>query len=347
MKGTITPASAASGCERRHASAIVIAAAATAVSSRRSEIAPSQTSSWATSSRKAARPASTRRGSTARDRWRAAALIPPSVFRGRRLRVIPRHEPASFREDAKTRPESDAGDDAGWEGQGNETRPTEEVTMMEMTMAAKMAPDARTELPPHRPVVRWGARAGVAAPVLAAFSIALGIPIFAAEMGDVAGSPRWMLVTGAGLALLLLLGLALLALYRVQEHRFGASGHASALLALAGTVLAAGGAWDSLFTVPYLADVAPAVLERPTSGTLLAGYFVSYLVLALGWAGFAIATLRARILPRSASIALLVGSVLVMVPAPTAIRTLVIAVAVALLMRGHVAAIRRPTPAVV
>jgi hypothetical protein len=51
------------------------------------------------------------------------------------------------------------------------------------------------------------------------------------------------------------------------------------LVAPAGT---AGGAWDSLFTVPYLAEQAPAVLDRPTPGSLLARYVVSYLVLAVG-----------------------------------------------------------------
>ena len=175
---------------------------------------------------------------------------------------------------------------------------------------------------------RWGARAALAAPVLAVFAIALGIPIFAADLREVAGSPRWVLVTGATLAVLMLLALALLTLHRRHEPRFGALGHASALLALAGTVLAAGGAWDSVFTVPYLADVAPAVLDRSTSGALLAGYVGSYLVFVLGWAAFAVATLRARLLPRGASVAMLVGAILAFLPAPTPIRVLALAIAV-------------------
>jgi len=181
------------------------------------------------------------------------------------------------------------------------------------------------------PLVRWGARAAVAAPLLGVFAIAVGIPVFADDLRDAAGTSRWTLVTGAGLAQLLLLGVALLGLYRVQEARLGRLGHAGALVALLGTMLAAGGAWDSTFAVPYLAENAPAVLDRATDGSLLAGYVSSYLVFVLGWAAFAIATLRARMLPRGASIALLVGAVVALVPAPTPIRTLVLAVAVAVL----------------
>ena len=206
--------------------------------------------------------------------------------------------------------------------------------MADMTMEGVGARDQDER--PH--LVRWGTRAAVAAPVLSAFSIAAGIPVFADELRDVAGSPRWVLVTGSALVLLLLLGLALIALYLVQEHRLGALGHAGALLALAGTVLAAGGAWDSVFTVPYLADVAPGVLDRATSGSLLAGYVVSYLVFAIGWAAFAVATLRARVLARGASIALLVGALLAILPAPTALRTLVLSVAVAVLCQRRYSA---------
>jgi len=170
--------------------------------------------------------------------------------------------------------------------------------------------------------------------VLAAFSIAAGVPIFAAELPDVAGSARWVLVTASALALLLLLGAGLLAIHLTQEHRLGRLGHVSAVVALAGTVLAAGGAWDSVFTVPYLAEVAPDVLERPTSGPLLAGYVGSYLVLVIGWAAYAVATLRARVLPRGPATALLAGAVLAILPAPTSLRLLVLSLGLALLARA-------------
>ena len=200
--------------------------------------------------------------------------------------------------------------------------------MTEMTMLGTAAHRHGHDAPAP---VRWGVRAAVAAPLLSVFAIAVGIPIFADDLAEAAGTARWTLVTGATLAALLALALALVALHRVQEDRLGAFGPASAVVALLGTVLAAGGAWDSTFTVPYLADVAPEALDRSTSGSLLAGYVASYLAFALGWAGFAVATLRARVLARGGAIALLVGALLAILPAPTPIRVLVLAIAVAVL----------------
>jgi hypothetical protein len=196
--------------------------------------------------------------------------------------------------------------------------------MSEITMAAPAT--AGTAVP-------WGARAAVAAPVVAVFGFVVGLPTYTDDLSEVAGSARWVLATTTALAALLLLALGLLGLYVRQAHAFGTLGHAGAVLALLGTILAAGGAWDSVFTVPYLAEHAPAVLDRATDGSLLAGYVSSYLVFALGWGAFAVATLRARVLPRGASITLLVGAVLAILPAPTSLRVLVLAIACALLSR--------------
>ena len=201
--------------------------------------------------------------------------------------------------------------------------------MTDMTMAGPLRSSAADHGQPT--LVRWGARAAVAAPLVGVVSISAGIPILTDDISEVGGSARWLLSTGAALAVLILLAVALIGLHRAQEAAFSRFGHASALLALAGTMLAAGGAWDTFVTVSYLADVAPAVLDRPTDGALLAGFIASYLVFSAGWACFAVATLRAGVLSRGPAIALLVGAVLAFVPAPAAMRTLVLAVAVALL----------------
>ena len=216
--------------------------------------------------------------------------------------------------------------------------------MPDLTMPARMSAHTQ-DLPLTGPLpgtALWGARAAVAAPLVAVFSIATGIPVYADEMRDAAGSGRWVVTTATALALLILLAFALLALHRLQEDRLGRLGHAGFAIAAVGTILAAGGAWDSTFTVPYLAENAPAVLDRSTDGSLLAGYVSSYLVFAIGWATFAVATVRAGMLSRGPAIALVVGSLLAILPAPTAIRVLVLTVAAALLgrsaLRAHSAA---------
>ncbi len=211
--------------------------------------------------------------------------------------------------------------------------------MSEMTMPTTTAASADRTRPAGRAAAapgleRWGARAAVAAPILAIFSIAVGAPLYTDDLGDVAGSGRFAIAAASALAVLLALVLALVAAHLVQRQRVGRLGHGGFLIALAGTVLAAGGAWDSLFTVPYLSDAAPAVLDADTSGSLLAGYVISYLVLVVGWALFAIATLRARALPRGASVVMLVGALLAILPAPTPLRLLVLSVGVALAGRA-------------
>ena len=204
--------------------------------------------------------------------------------------------------------------------------------MHEMTIGAQTAPDTVERAPSG--LVGWGARAGVAAPILALFGVIVGAPLYADDLSDAAATGRFPIAAAAALAALLALGLGLVAVYLAQQDRLGALGRTGFLVALAGTALAAGGAWDSLFTVPYLAEQAPAVLDRPTSGSLLAGYLVSYLVLVAGWALFSVATLRARVLPRAASIVMLAGALLAVLPMPTPLRVLVLAVGVALAGRA-------------
>jgi hypothetical protein len=185
-------------------------------------------------------------------------------------------------------------------------------------------------------LVSWGGRAALASPFVALFGVAVGASVYADEVSEAAGSGRFTVATVSALVVLVLLSLGLVALYLRQEHVLGVFGTVAFVLALMGTVLAAGGAWDQVFTVPYLANEAPAVLDGETSGSLLAGFFLSYAIFALGWALFAIATRRAGVLPRGASTVLLVGSILALVPAPTALRLLPLAAAAAWLARGAV-----------
>ena len=128
--------------------------------------------------------------------------------------------------------------------------------------------------------------------------------------------------------------LALVGFYLHGERRLGAIGHVGFVLALVGTVLAAGGAWDSLFAVPYLDDEVPAILAEPTGGSLLAGFVVSYLVLVIGWVLFASSVLRARLASRGAAIFLIVASMAAILPAPTALRLLPLAIGAALVGRA-------------
>jgi len=179
----------------------------------------------------------------------------------------------------------------------------------------------------------------VAAPLLGVFAIGVGAPLYADDLADAAATGRFVLAAATSLAVILLLVLTLLAVHARQASALGRLGRASFVVALLGTVMAAGGAWDSAFAVPFLADEAPAALDAGSAGSLLAGYLLSYLAFAAGWAAYAVATLRARLLSRAGAYVVLGGAVFAILPSPTAIRVLPLAIGAALL-------VTRPAPRV-
>ena len=86
--------------------------------------------------------------------------------------------------------------------------------------------------------------------------------------------------------------------------------------------------WTLAFVVPSAAIEAPAFLDaEETAGPLDMGFMLSGIAVAVGWALFGVATLRARVFPRRAAIVLIVGALLTVLPLPAT--TLLIDVAVA------------------
>lgn len=195
--------------------------------------------------------------------------------------------------------------------------------------------------PAPQHLVGWSARAAVAAPLLALFAIAVGAPLYTQDMRTAAATTRLIVANAATLGALLLMTIALVGFHLHAANRLRAPGQVAFLVALIGTVLAAGGAWDSLFALPYLAEQAPEMLDDPTGGTLLAGFVVSYLVLVIGWSTFTIASLRSGVLPRTPAIVSTIGALLALLPAPTALRLLPLAVGVALAGRAILSSTRR------
>jgi hypothetical protein len=201
--------------------------------------------------------------------------------------------------------------------------------MTELTMTSPAGP------------ANWSRRAAVAAPLLGVFAIGVGAPLYADDLADAAATGRFVLAAATSLAVILLLVLSLLAVHARQALALGSLGRAGFVVALLGTVLAAGGAWDSAFAVPFLADEAPAALDAGAAGSLLAGYLLSYLTFAAGWAAYAVATLRARVLSRAGAFVVLFGALFAILPSPTAIRVLPVAIGTALLLTRPAA---RPGP---
>jgi hypothetical protein len=181
------------------------------------------------------------------------------------------------------------------------------------------------ELPTLSPAA---AAAAVAAPVLAIASL-VGFVAVAGDdnMSVAAQRPALYVPTVAALASTALLGVVLVALVEELRGRLGRLGAAGALVALVGTVLAAGAQWTYVFVIPHFASSAPDLVDEG-SGSVLAGFVISYAVFALGWALLGLALLRAGVYPRWLALLFIAGAALAFLPMPS--RTLVLAIAVGL-----------------
>ncbi len=113
---------------------------------------------------------------------------------------------------------------------------------------------------------------------------------------------------------LLLVGLV--GLYIRQSEASGILGLVGFAAAFLGSALVLGAFWTELFVAPFLANAAPAVLDAGPTGTLAFGFILSFALGALGWLLFGLAALRARVYPRAAAIALMVGAVISFLPIP-------------------------------
>lgn len=109
----------------------------------------------------------------------------------------------------------------------------------------------------------------------------------------------------AGLCALLL---ALVATYDTQARRAGRFGLVAFGTAFVGTMFLAGNHWFDTFAGPWIADVAPQLMTGPVDHPVLttAG-LASYVLFALGWILYGIASIRVRFYPVAASIGIVVG----------------------------------------
>lgn len=178
-------------------------------------------------------------------------------------------------------------------------------------------------------LIRICAAACVGAAVLALAALIGFVAIVGSDtIADAARDWTFYIPATFALGSAVLLAIGLVGLYLHQETRLGGFGAAAFVLALAGTVVAAGGQWTYVFVVPHFAGVTPELVNEST-GSVLAGFVLSYAVLALGWILFGLATLRAAVFPRWAALLIVTGAAIAFLPLPS--RTLVLAIAVGIL----------------
>lgn len=193
-------------------------------------------------------------------------------------------------------------------------------------------------------IIRAGAYSAVLAPLLSvATLVTFLIVVGGGKISDAAGSPGFYFAGGLMLASVVALIPALMSFLLASAERLGSLGVTGFLLALVGTVLAAGGSWTYLFVVPEIAERAPAIANTG-QGSVLAGFVISYSLAAVGWIVFGLALQRARVHPRWSVYLLIAGAAIAFLPLPS--RTLVLAIAVGYLgLRMIREGAGRPSPA--
>jgi hypothetical protein len=161
-------------------------------------------------------------------------------------------------------------------------------------------------------LMRWSGLAALVGGALLIVSEVLNAALFPAEPGSevMATDASWFIVQIMGLVALLLIALGLAGLYARQAQETGTLGLIGFVVALSGTLMAFGTLWGEAFLGPFLAEEAPAVMDAEPTGAFAAGVILSVMLYALGWLLFGLASLRARVLPRRASMLLMVGAVL-------------------------------------
>ena len=135
--------------------------------------------------------------------------------------------------------------------------------------------------------------------------LALGLAMGAQPADTVLHSVKYALALIATIALLF----ALTGLYLRQADAAGRLGLVGYVVAFIGTVLVAGDWWFESFIVPQIAAVAPEVMTGAVTGSMVIGAAATFVLFAVGWTMFGIATFRANVYPRPAAVLLIIGGV--------------------------------------
>jgi hypothetical protein len=112
---------------------------------------------------------------------------------------------------------------------------------------------------------------------------------------------------GLALIAMYVLLLALTALYWMEANVVGGLGLVGYLIAFLGTLMVAGDWWYETFITPMLRSRLPGIFGEAQPTLVLIGAFVTSAAFAVGWLIFGFSSYRAGILPRGASILMMLG----------------------------------------
>lgn len=150
-------------------------------------------------------------------------------------------------------------------------------------------------------------------------ALSAGIFIVGAQLVMLPFDPKDHVVTTTSPAFQLggmayFIGFVLLMLFLVADHdrleeRTGRLGVTATIAAVVGTMALGGDLWFETFAVPWLADEAPNAFDTDPTVVLALGAVSSYLLFAVGWVLYGVATLRSHA-PVAISVALIISGAL-------------------------------------
>ena len=150
----------------------------------------------------------------------------------------------------------------------------------------------------------------VAGAYIAVAHVVLLFVLSRGELPALAADPLFRGVSLAYAAAFAGLLLALFAAYVRQAREAGRLGFIALSGAILGTFALGADMWFEGFASPWLLEVAPQVLTAERTTFWMTGYLSSYVLFALGWALFGVASLRARVFPVTISVALTIGGLI-------------------------------------
>ena len=163
-------------------------------------------------------------------------------------------------------------------------------------------------------LVRWSGLVALIGGVLfVTFDVVDSISFGNQPFTAVATTGIWMIVQGAYIVAAILITLGLVGLYACQARQTGTMGLVAFVITFVGGMMATGSTWSEAFFGPWLAEAAPELMETDPAGSVIAGSILSYLLFALGWFLFGMVSLQAKVLPRGATVLLMIGAVLFLV----------------------------------
>jgi hypothetical protein len=162
-------------------------------------------------------------------------------------------------------------------------------------------------------------RGGIAAAIIGGLLLAAGAALTVMPAGHQQFSDQVLTSVFTAAAALrfsgaILMTWGIISLYLAQADRAGRLGLVAVVACMANMALQAGWMFCDLFAAPSFAHAAPEVLNNP-SGPLTVGFMAAWLA-NISFVLLGIATLRARVLPKTAGFALIAAGAITLVPLP-------------------------------